>query len=194
MNRYEQLKKIWLNETCAPELLQYESELIEDIQDELRLNDEKLQIDEEDGNGFSRLEKNLLLLHYDRVKYILTAYLRVRLKKIEKYIQTILKTEELLDLLSDKEKNFAEQYALMIENHFKKIVLNKLPEDLQSLTNDDMLPLPNLETHIICRVKEDIGEFLLDNGVTIEMDKNNIMIIKYKSIQGLFLQDRVELI
>lgn len=43
-----------------------------------------------------------------RVRYLLQAYLRIRLKKIEKFVLHILENEQVLQKLSEKEQTYAQ--------------------------------------------------------------------------------------
>ena len=89
------------------------------------------------GQDTGRFKRNLLRIHNERVKYMMTLYLRVRLQKvcfilkkvllqqilpsppinlfqIEMFIQSISDSEELKDKLSDDERKFANGYELKI--------------------------------------------------------------------------------
>lgn len=56
------------------------------------------------------LELPRLMYSYElkRVRYLLQAYHRIRLQKIEKFILHVLEKEEILARLSDKEKVYAQ--------------------------------------------------------------------------------------
>ena len=57
-----------------------------------------------------QMELPRLMYSYElkRVRYLLQAYHRTRLSKIEKFILHILEKEEVLDRLSEKEKTYAQ--------------------------------------------------------------------------------------
>jgi len=77
------LKRAWVNERNAPEILPYLEELMEDMKEQVR--NQQHVADDKDGEG-KALVANLLQMEVERVNFLLVQYHRVRLKKIERYI------------------------------------------------------------------------------------------------------------
>ncbi|GFU02568.1 DNA replication complex GINS protein SLD5 [Nephila pilipes] len=102
----QKLQEVWVNEKLAPELLQYEGELVDCMLDQIQYMETSLQkIQKEDFRiVFHKME-------LDRIKYVLSSYLRIRLEKIEKFGPDLLHQESqeqsMLDLMSDEERIFA---------------------------------------------------------------------------------------
>lgn len=61
----------------------------------------------------AEMELPRLMYSYElkRVRYLLQAYHRIRLQKIEKFILHILEKEEILSRLSEKEKAYAQVHS-----------------------------------------------------------------------------------
>ena len=55
------------------------------------------------------------------------------------------------------------------------------------------VPEPNLDTHVFCRVKEDRGNFEIDQD-TLDLAKDDLLIVRYRAIQALLQEDSVELV
>jgi hypothetical protein len=53
---------------------------------------------------------------------------------------------------------------------------------------------PDLDEAVFCVVREDIGEYQLEDNETIHMEVGNIYILRYRAIQTLLADKRVELV
>lgn len=85
----EQMQEAWVNEKFAPEILPNKMELVECLLAQINYfedNREELNNDQ--------LQKNLRQLEVDRLRFIVSSYLRTRLEKIETYAFSILKEDE----------------------------------------------------------------------------------------------------
>lgn len=94
------LRKLWLDERHAPELLPFENDLVERVRETIRFqqgsiemlqtellsNSENLTIARKDA---LRMEIPCMEMELDRVKYMLTALLRTRLKKARRRLLTV---------------------------------------------------------------------------------------------------------
>jgi GINS complex subunit 4 len=87
------LRKLWLDERMSPELLAYDHDLVERVREMIRfqadsinmmLDDMRTNTENMDSAAVERrrMEIPILEMELDRVKYILTSYLRSRLKKV----------------------------------------------------------------------------------------------------------------
>eukprot|EP00879_Flechtneria_rotunda_P033135 GHRR01036671.1.p2 GENE.GHRR01036671.1~~GHRR01036671.1.p2 ORF type:complete len:106 (+),score=15.81 GHRR01036671.1:1075-1392(+) len=81
------------------------------------------------------LVRQILSHERDRVRYLLKAYLRARLDKIEKYAGAILDSADLRDRLSQQEKQYSSQVFVALGRHLKASVLDYLPPHYQSLVS-----------------------------------------------------------
>jgi len=138
-------------------------------------------------------------MELDRINFMLSSYLRIRLKKIEKYAMWLLKQNDVAGILSPHELQFATRYIDLLERHLNVCFLDFIPSRYRSLTNEitgeDMVRAPNLQDFVFLRVKEDIGVFALsEDGDEIELHANDILAACYAPFKGLLLEDKVELI
>lgn len=86
--------------------------------------------------------------------------------------------------------------------HMKNTVLNHMPQSFQSLvyqssasTTKDMVPKPQLDAHVFCQVNEDLGSVDLDNdGETVEFNKGDLFVVRYKPVRHLVDTGKVQLV
>ncbi|KAF9677201.1 hypothetical protein SADUNF_Sadunf08G0083200 [Salix dunnii] len=155
----ELLKRAWRNEKAAPEILQYESSLVQRIKEQIELAEQNEEIFE--ANNIDPLTVSLYQMDLDRTQFLLRSYLRVRLQKvvssgaccavlffggyvefdllvgfgmqIEKYLFYVLKTDEYLNRLSKQEQMFARRCTDDLGSHLDETVLAKLPDNYRSI-------------------------------------------------------------
>lgn len=103
------LEEAWLNEKFSPEILPHQSDLVDCMLQQIHQMEENI----------SKLEKGdfRITIHHmelDRIRYVITSYLRTRLEKIEKFTASILNDESKRSTdeqyLSDGEFKFAQDY------------------------------------------------------------------------------------
>lgn len=164
------LKRAWRNEKAAPEILHFESGLVQRAREQIQLLEETL--DEFTENSYDDLVVSLYQMDLDRALFLLRSYLRIRLQKIEKYMVHISKTN-LWNHLSEQEQRFAKRCIEIMEKHLEQSVLSRLPYGYQSMLRqsisseeDDMVPEPQLDTFVFCKTKSDVGAFQLDDTIS----------------------------
>ena len=89
---------------ASPELYKYEEKLVEEIGEQI--SSQQNMIDDLEDH----FESVIYQMDLDRVKYILTDYLRVILKKIQRFVFYLTSSNELLGRLSKAEVKFAKTY------------------------------------------------------------------------------------
>src|SRR5690554_1527143 len=99
------LTQAWINEKFAPDILPYKKESVDFLIEKLKKRQEELLEDLEDSS--QALIRNLMQMEYERIRFIVTSYLRTRIQKIEKYPQYFL--NHLKNRLSKQEIEFAER-------------------------------------------------------------------------------------
>ncbi|KAJ3044443.1 GINS complex subunit [Rhizophlyctis rosea] len=169
------LTKWWINERFAPELLPYQGDLVSGLMEMV-----EHQIGNIETSNPNTPDGAFMVVLYqqemERIKFVIRSYLRTRLLK--KYTPHLLQSEEYRSRMSPEELAFAEQnqhpkhlptrFNDLIEKHYFKSILDNLPQWLHRLDDNvngiDMVRRPDLEDAVMCRVKEDIGEFQLDDG------------------------------
>lgn len=122
-----------INEKESPELLNYNANIVEWLDDYIVRQEEGLsQIKATaQDNFFSDIYK----LEIERMKYMLKSYLRIRLTKIEKYYLDIIRNEK-TDILSNAEFNYAARYFVMKKTHFEKSFTKDIPETFNDFVDD----------------------------------------------------------
>ncbi|KAJ0633016.1 putative GINS complex subunit Sld5, GINS subunit, domain A protein [Helianthus annuus] len=124
------LKRSWRNEKAAPEILQFQSSLVQRSREQIQLMEET--VEELVANDEDPLTVSLYQMDIDRTLFLLRSYLRTRLQKIEKFMFHIQKTEDLWARLSRQEQKFAKQSIADLKTHLEQSVLSKLPDRYQS--------------------------------------------------------------
>ncbi|XP_054782192.1 DNA replication complex GINS protein SLD5 [Prosopis cineraria] len=201
----ELLKRVWRNEKAAPEILRFETGLIDRIKEQIQLMEET--VEEKSAAGVDPLSISLYQMDLDRAQFLLRSYLRIRIQKIEKFVFHIAKTDELWNKLSKEEKIFARRCTEDLKQHLEDSVLSKLPENYQSFQKqsviseeDDMIPEPTLDTFVVCRSKEYLTGIQLEDGpvddrsMLFEMEPGVLHFICYKSIKALVESGKIELL
>lgn len=126
----------------------------------------------------NRLNKNpnnileLLELELLRVKFYLKSYLRQRLLKIEEYSDhlstftgNLVQGEAEEDLMAMPELEYLQQFQDLKQRFLQKSSTLNLPAPLQSSDGGDtLMKKPDLAKHVFVRVKESIGDCLLNQG------------------------------
>merc|ERR1719192_2048750 len=96
------------------------------------------QITEMEEN-IQRARKNDFKVHIhrmeiDRIRYILSSYLRIRIHKIEKHCGYFLAVEANgAEKLSPEELQYAREYKENVDSHLKSVALQHMPQNLQTL-------------------------------------------------------------
>ncbi|KAG8141271.1 putative DNA replication complex GINS protein [Naja naja] len=163
------LEEAWMNEKCAPELLESKTEIVECVMEQLEHMEENLKRAKQGD-----LKISIHRMEVERIRYVLSSYLRCRLRKIEKYFPHILEKEKTraegeASILSPEEFAFAKEYMANTENHLKNVALRHMPPNLQKV------------------------EFLKADYV-IDLDENSQHLIRYKTIAPLVASGAVQLI
>ncbi|XP_068639772.1 DNA replication complex GINS protein SLD5 [Aristolochia californica] len=196
----ERLKRVWRNEKAAPEILQFQGELVQRAREQIQLQEDNTTVMQ--GEGTDDLTLSLYQMDLDRTLFLLRSYLRTRLQKIEKYMIHISKTP-LWDRLSEQEQNFVKRCTDAFEQHLEQSVLSRLPYGYQSILRqsisseeDDMVPVPNLDTFVFCRSKGTVGAFQLDETGEdiIDLVADDLYVLRYKSIKSLVETGQIDLV
>lgn len=76
---------------------------------------------------------------------MLSQYLRIRIKKIEKYNIYILNNPEMYSLLSNDEKTYLQKYSDMVVKYFNNSFLNSIPNELREIPQDDSVSIIDIK-------------------------------------------------
>jgi hypothetical protein len=105
----------------------------------------------------------------ERMRWIVRAYLRTRLHKLNTYAVAILDSPELKHRLSTAELAYVQGYAALVRDHVSSTVCERFQaggDDFRKLRDGEdskLLPSPR-DSFVFCRVEEDVGDFDLGVG------------------------------
>ncbi|KAF9284579.1 GINS complex subunit [Linnemannia elongata] len=193
------LTQAWVDERAAPELLQYQEQCIQRLL--VRIEEQTLLVEELDPrNDTSVILSILYQTELERVKFVLRSYLRTRISKIERFCAYVLSDGPTRKRLSRAELHYAENYSRATRQHYQNSFLSSLPQSLQSQEEAvfsrklSMVSQPSLDEAVFCRIAEDIGDYQLDEDETVELEKGQIYIFKYRSVRTLLHRRQIHLI
>ncbi|KAJ4969469.1 hypothetical protein NE237_016170 [Protea cynaroides] len=196
----ELLKRAWRNEKASPEILQFQTSLVQRSREQIQLMEDT--VEEFPKNCTDPLTVSLYQMDLDRMLFVLRSYLRTRLQKIEKYFIHISKSD-LWNRLSDQEQKFAKKCTDYMEKHLQRSVLSHLPYGYQSILRqsisseeDDMVPEPRLDTFVFCKSKGSVGAFQLDDSgdEIVDLVADDLYVLRYKSIKSLVESGQIDLV
>lgn len=180
-----------MNEKSAPDILPYQSEMVELMLGQIAHMEENL-LSVNNKNDFRFITHKMEL---ERIRYIIVSYLRCRLQKIEEYSQHIINEENLRSetdkRLSMEEYQFAKDYLESIEKHFQQLVLRHIPP---SQDEDKRLIRPNLMSHVFVKVIKDSGVVVNTNDEEVDLVKDSQHMLPYQIISDLVVKGDVQLV
>lgn len=196
----EKLQQCWLNEKFAPELTTHNTAVVECIIEQIKHMESNIKSAKK-GDFRIAIHK----LELDRIKYMLYSYLRLRIKKIEQFVSSIL-DEDNKRHPNSKSKLSAEEYAYAIEyfknvkEHLTSSVLEHLPINLQDLNEAVTMPNPDLNKFVFLKAQEDLRGILVDDmnldgrNEILDMEKKDLYVMRYKPIGNYVNSGEVQLI
>ncbi|KAL0132718.1 hypothetical protein PUN28_000453 [Cardiocondyla obscurior] len=191
----QEIENAWMNERFAPEILPHHSELVDCMLQQIAHMEENVK----------RLDKSDLraLVHrmeLDRIKYMISSYLRARLEKIELYTIHILSEEASRSpeeaYLTPGELRFAKEYLANLEKLFKTVALQHMPLNFQRFEVNRLTVKPNLQAHVFLRANQRITGVVLPGTLNEEVDfeEGSQHIIQYSAVAHLVKSGVVQLI
>lgn len=190
----ENLENAWLNEQNCPDILPHQTEMLELMLGQMSHMEENMKT--LDKNDFRYIAHKMEL---ERVRYVITSYLRTRLKKIEKFTKHILVEEDSRDdehkRLSEEETQFAREFHQGICSHFSQVALQYMPPNLQGTDEKQMIVRPNLLSHIYLKAKQDVASVVVGaDDEEVDLVAGSQHIIPYQLISDLVLSGKAQLI
>uniref|UniRef100_A0AAV1UNJ7 DNA replication complex GINS protein SLD5 n=1 Tax=Peronospora matthiolae TaxID=2874970 RepID=A0AAV1UNJ7_9STRA len=192
------MRTLWVNELHAPEILQYSDEMVSEMLEQIRNQQEYVDSMNEDRDQLTEqkcLVNKLYQMEIDRLRYMVSSYLRTRLRKIEKFAFHLLEDDELMQRLSVKERSFAQQFMMLYESHVNDLALSKLDEESRSLSAEGMVLKPNLDGFVFCQGKDAGGVQCDDKGASfVQVASSDRYVLRYRSVQAHVESGAIELI
>ncbi|ETO35989.1 DNA replication complex GINS protein SLD5 [Reticulomyxa filosa] len=138
---------------------------------------------------------HLYEMEMERIKYILHSYLRARIWKIQQYSRFILSNQDEIEKLSQHELMFAKKYLDLNDKHLGHLFVDRLPAKLQNLSDEKMINKPILHKHVIMRLSESVGTYLLDHpSQQIELNEGDILVCRYLPFRKLLDVGTIDLL
>ncbi|TNN57269.1 DNA replication complex GINS protein SLD5 [Liparis tanakae] len=194
------LEEAWLNEKFSPELLENKSEVVECVMEQLSHMEANLQRVKK-GDTKASIHR----MEMDRIRFVLSSYLRARLQKIEKFFPHVLEREKTRgegdpSLLSPEEFAFAKEYYANTETYLKAIALKRMPPNLQTVDMLKAVPEPCLDSFVFLRVKEKQENILVEpetddqREYAVDLEEGSQHLMRYRTIAPLVSIGAVQLI
>lgn len=191
------VERAWLNEKFSPELLKHQTDFIDCLLEQIVGMEENL-------SKVSKSDPKLDLhkLELERIKFVITSYMRIRLKKIECFCVSILEEEakrsENDSYLSPAELKFAKEFAQNADNHFGTI-LRHLPEIYDKLDRNQKIVEPNLNSFVFFKCNKNIDKVVIKNVIRsqeeeVDLEDGTQHLMPYSSIAEFVKKDTVQLI
>ncbi|XP_043938936.1 DNA replication complex GINS protein SLD5 [Protopterus annectens] len=196
----ERLEEAWLNEKFAPDLLENKSEIVECVMEQLNHMEDNLR-----RAKAGDFKATIHRMEIERIRYVLSSYLRSRLQKIEKYFPHILEKEKSRlegepSCLTPEEFAFAKEYMANTETYLKNVALKHMPPNLQTVDFLKSVPKPNLDSFVFLRAKERQENILVEpetdeqRDYTVDLEVDSQHLIRYRTIAPLVASGAVRLI
>lgn len=210
------------------ELIEYLIGLLnekEDIPDNLRENGRS-----DTDPTLANIAASICNMDMERLRFILVDLFRVRLEKIEKYalhnrectdrmsirevrkelcLRLYLYSEPLLILIFNTDVvmhqvEYLKSYGELFQRHLERTVTDHFSKDAwKRLDEPDMIPRPDLDTYVFCKVIDEEGIVLNDfRGMDLSQDDEiaqhkqvgETLFIRYQTIREFVQQGKVELL
>ncbi|XP_003801124.1 DNA replication complex GINS protein SLD5 [Otolemur garnettii] len=196
----ERLEQAWMNEKFAPELLESKPEIVDCVVEQLEHMEENLRrVKKED------LKVSIHRMELERLRYVLSSYLRCRLAKIEKFFPHVLEKEKTRSegepsSLSPEEFAFAKEYMANTESYLRNVALKHMPPNLQKVDLLKAVPKPDLDSYVFLRVRERQENILVEpesdeqRDYVIDLEEGSQHLIRYRTIAPLVASGAVQLI
>ncbi|RZC37766.1 DNA replication complex GINS protein SLD5 [Asbolus verrucosus] len=194
----EMMEEIWVNEKFAPEILPNKSEIVDCVLGQINYMERNLNTLQ-----CTDFKKGIHQLEVDRIRYLVTSYLRQRLEKIETYVFHILKQEEQraergeLLYLTEAEQQFAMKYKEGLKQHFENVTSFYPGLPVEDWRNQ--LVVPNIHSFVFLKARNNVEGVVIDTGRdddndVVDINPGSQMIISYNSVVDLVKNSDVHLI
>ncbi|ELR52044.1 DNA replication complex GINS protein SLD5 [Bos mutus] len=196
----DRLEQAWMNEKFAPELLENKSEIVECVMEQLEHMEENLKRARKGD-----LKVSIHQMEMERIRFVLSSYLRCRLMKIEKFFPHVLekektRREEEPSTLSQEEFAFAKEFLANTETYLKDTALKHMPPNLQKVDLLRTVPKPDLDAYVFLRVKERQENILVEpendeqRDYVIDLEEGSQHLMRYRTVAPLVASGAIQLI
>ncbi|KAF8477023.1 hypothetical protein BDZ91DRAFT_688061 [Kalaharituber pfeilii] len=199
------LTKSWIAERGAPEILPFQGPLVERVMERIREQIEIVERETGDLEPQANFRLILIQTELERVKYLVRAYLRARMAKIDKHPLYLLSNPSALSNLSPPEQSYLKSHLALLNNHYLASFLRNFPAQLRRLDDTaggiSMIEEPDLDSAVFCAVVKDVGgedggaEVVIPGtGARFTLRKGDVYVVRYSAVRKFVLEGAVELI
>jgi len=190
----DRLKRAWINERAAPELLPFATEDVTAVKKYIQTQQAVVHSEQDSGKSPEYLI-DIYQLEIDRIHYILASYLRTRLKKLEKYAIVYCKPDSAeYKHLSPSEAKFVKGYVELLERHYGSVSDHIKNQLNGQVTGKRPVDKPDRNSFVFFRGKAEIQRVQVTEGNEVDVHPGDIFISLY-SVFRVYLEDnQVELI
>jgi len=193
----QMVERAWLNEKFSPEILPHQMDYVDCLLVQIKGMEENL----------TKLSKNdpkldLYKLELERIKFVVTSYLRTRLKKIECFYVSVLEQEadrsEEDAYLSPAEMRFAQGFNRNADNHFETI-LRHMPDRYNQLDRNKKIIEPNLNSFVFFKCNTYIDSVIIRNLLEgqeeeVVLEKGSQHLMPYSAVAEFVKKGTIQLI
>ncbi|KAL5112035.1 DNA replication complex GINS protein SLD5 [Taenia crassiceps] len=180
-------RKIWQNEKIAPELMPAQ-------RDAVALLSKEVSNFENQAKSLPKgdIRAQLIRMQAERLRYLLTDYLRTRIRKIEQFPHQVMSEERSRPQSEDPhltpaEFNFTKTFNNSAMENLRLTVLDHLPLNMRKIDEDAIAFRPNLDAYVFCQVHSQIEVTNTDpSGASSEaltLVPGEIHLLPYRAIQ-----------
>lgn len=193
------LVRCMVNERMSPEILPFETELLQEVLKKLELQQQWLLDCHELNSGDSDFKLQLMIAEteIERLNYLVRMYLRTRLAKLDKFPAYYLGENRLL--LSENELDYIKQHFRILTRLYTDSFLKKMPPSLALIDDtrggEQMVETPDLDQPVFFQYLGEKGvEVDLGGDDFIDLQKGGIYVVRYSAIKRFLATDDIILI
>ncbi|KAI5815790.1 hypothetical protein BZA77DRAFT_247908 [Pyronema omphalodes] len=195
------LTTAWIAERTAPEILPFQTQLVERLTDRIRQQIELVETETGNMDPAANFRLILIQTELERVKYLVRAYLRCRMHKIDKFGLHVLSNNAVRANLASSELAYLKSHLALCNNHYLASFLRNFPEPLRRLDDTagglTMIEEPDMESAVFCRVVKEPADGIVripGTGTEFELRKDDVYVVRYSAIRQWVMTGEVELI
>lgn len=196
-NVLEILETAWMNEKFSPEILPHKMDFIDCMMEQIKCMECNIRCL---PKGDTKVDIHKIEL--ERIRYLVTNYLRCRVKKIERFAAHVLEHEANRGpderYLSDSEVKFAFEYIQHLNGHFQSVI-KEMPYNLQTSCDNDGSIKPNIDSYVFLKTNRAVSSIIVkdvfeNREEEITLSDNTQHLLPYISVSESVKNGEVQLI
>ncbi|PWN44736.1 hypothetical protein IE81DRAFT_321057 [Ceraceosorus guamensis] len=209
----EKLQDDWVAQRGSPEVLKWSGDTVDSVC--AMIEGQEAILESLSGDTSTSEEEHIRLgivaLDIERARWLLRAYLRCRIAKIEHLaaylVQKNSASAHAMSQLSPLEQNYAQAFHQLRSSHFQTTVLDALPLHMRSLEdtgagtgagNTDgrsgMVDVPDPDAPVFVRCLKDCGMLKILDDESTNMTKGSIHLFRWRAVRHLVLSGKVRIL